>query len=426
MEKHYFNPAPQSRQDIQLFTLEQSRLQHFDALVIAAANEHHLPGDLGGLPFFNESVRAGLGLPDWRLRLRARERQFRLLLESSQSVLVTWQQSNNGEPVSPCAWLAALIHFHKAAYGSDLQDYALLTAVNGSESSAGVADDSVPPYPPRQPAPVAPVEQLPTEITVSAHQRLINCPYQFFVGDILLLKPTDEIRETLQKSDYGNRVHACLEAFHSGVVGLPGPFQGPLTAANREDALEQLEVISRQVFTRDIEDNFQHRGWLRRWLAFIPRYIDWQIGHNRTWRIEAAEQRLSAALSNDLVLRGRIDRVEKNDGKTGLIDYKTGKVPKQAEVLSGEEVQLVSYSLLLEHVSQVLYLGLDDREGINDGTCLEAEALVPLRESVRERLIQAFQCLRDGTALPAFADKATCQYCDAAGVCRRQVWERVK
>lgn len=425
LEQHYFNPAPNSRHDVQLFTLEQSRLQHFDALVIAAANEHHLPGDLSGLPFFNEAVRAGLGLPDWRDRLRARERQFRTLLECSRSILVTWQHSDNGEPISPSPWVAALVHFHQAAYGDDLQDRVLLAAVNRSDRLPGLVDDSVPPRIPRQPAPAAPVEQLPAEITVSAHQRLINCPYQFYISDVLKLKPADEIREALQKSDYGNRVHTCLEAFHAGIDGLPGPFAEPLTPANRAAALGLLETLSRQVFTRDIEDNFQHRGWLRRWLAFIPHYIDWQIGHNRTWRIEAAEQRLNAPLSEDLVLHGRIDRIEKHAGETALIDYKTGHVPKPADVLSGEEVQLVSYSLLLEHVSQVLYLGLDGREGVNDRTRVEAGELGTLREAVRERLVQTFQRLRGGAPLPAFADKATCRYCDAAGVCRRQVWERV-
>lgn len=426
LERHYFNPAPNSRHDVQLFTLEQSRLQHFDALVIAAANEHHLPGDLSGLPFFNEAVRASLGLPDWRDQLRARERQFRALLECSPSILVTWQHSDNGEPISPCPWVAALVHFHHAAYGDDLQDRALLAAANRGGWLQGLVDDSVPPQIPRQPAPTAPVEQLPADITVSAHQRLINCPYQFYISDVLKLKPADEIREALQKSDYGNRVHACLEAFHTGIDGLPGPFAEPLTLANRAAALSLLETISRQTFTRDIEDNFQHRGWLRRWLAFIPHYIDWQIDHNRTWRIEAAEQRLNVPLSEDLVLHGRIDRIEKHAGETALIDYKTGSVPKPADVLSGEEVQLVSYSLLLEHVSQVLYLGLDGREGVNDRTRVEAKELGTLRESVRERLVRAYQRLRGGAPLPAFADKATCRYCNAAGVCRRQVWERVK
>lgn len=426
LEQHYFNPSSKSSHDVQLFTLEQSRLQHFDALVIAAANEHHLPGDLNGLPFFNEAVRASLGLPDWRHRLRARERQFRALLECSQSILITWQQSDNGEPIDLCPWVAALTHFHNAAYGDDLQDRALLAAINRGEWFPGITDEAVAPQIPQQPAPVAPVEQLPAEITVSGHQRLINCPYQFYVSDILKLKPADEIREALQKSDYGNRVHTCLEAFHAGLNGLPGPFEGPLTITNRNTALALLETISRHVFTRDIEDNFQHRGWLRRWLAFIPQYIDWQIDHNRTWRIEAAEQRLNVPLNEDLTLHGRIDRIEKHEGKTALVDYKTGKVPKPADVLAGEEVQLISYSLLLEHVSQVLYLGLDGREGVNDRTYVEGETLISLRDSVRDRLIHTYQRLRDGAPLPAFADKATCRYCDAAGVCRRQVWERVK
>ena len=43
----------------------------------------------------------------------------------------------------------------------------------------------------------------------------------------------------------------------------------------------------------------------------------------------------------DFVLRGRADRIERrHDGTISILDYKTGRVPKQGEVEDGRAPQL--------------------------------------------------------------------------------------
>jgi RecB family exonuclease len=122
-------------------------------------------------------------------------------------------------------------------------------------------------------------------------------------------------------------------------------------------------------------------------------------------------------------LHGRIDRVDRHDNMFSLIDYKTGTVPKPADVRAAEEVQLVSYSLLMEHVESVLYLGLDGREGVNDRTHISGDELVALRGQVRDRLVDLMNRIREGAPMPAIGDEATCRHCDAAGICRRKAWQ---
>ena len=70
---------------------------------------------------------------------------------------------------------------------------------------------------------------VPERISAGSHQRMINCPYQFFSADGLKLKPSDEISEELKKSDYGERVHSILEAFHQQVKNRPAPFKDKIT-----------------------------------------------------------------------------------------------------------------------------------------------------------------------------------------------------
>jgi len=263
---------------------------------------------------------------------------------------------------------------------------------------------------------------LPHTLTVSAHQRLIDCPYAFYAADCLQLKTPEEIRETLDKSDYGQRVHKCLQAFHGGLTGLPGPFPDPLTTQNRAAALEMLHAVSAAVFAKDLEDNFEHRGWLQRWRQVIPGYIDWQIDRNQQWRVQAVEHSEKRGLNERLTLKGRLDRIDISADGVGIIDYKTGAARTQEDVDNGEDVQLCSYALLLDAVARVEYLQLDAAR-VQVKAQLEGAALTELAKSVGDRLLHITDALLDGTAMPAWGDAVTCARCSLDGVCRRESWE---
>lgn len=421
LEQHNFLP-PGGHGPVQLLNLAQSRLLRSDALIIAGADRAHLPGDCAQSPFFNQGVRSELNLPTWRDTLALRLHHFRRLLESAPQILITLCDEQDGEAIAPCPWVDALRTFHRLAYGSDLGNATLAALTQDPRAQVSECDTPDTPAPHVRPRPVLREKLLPHTLTVSAHQRLIDCPYAFYAADCLHLKTPDEIRETLDKSDYGQRVHKCLQAFHGGLTDLPGPFPEPLGAHNRAAGLEMLNAVSAAVFAKDLEDNFEHRGWLQRWRQLIPGYIDWQIERNRQWRVQAVEHSEKRALSERLTLKGRLDRIDNSAAGIGIIDYKTGAVRRQEDVDNGEDVQLCSYALLLDGVARVEYLQLDAGR-VQVKAQLESAALTQLAQSVGDRLRNVTNELRDGTAMPAWGDAATCARCDLEGVCRRESWE---
>ena len=120
-------------------------------------------------------------------------------------------------------------------------------------------------------------------------------------------------------------------------------------------------------------------------------------------------------------LKGRLDRIDSNATGLAILDYKTGGIPKQEEVDSGEEVQLPSYALLTESLPQrVEYLQVD--KNISNRVCLEGEALAELASAVKQRLVTVLAELESGAALPAWGDMKTCGYCEMSGLCRKQAW----
>jgi len=281
-------------------------------------------------------------------------------------------------------------------------------------------------------------ELFPAHLSASGYQQLINCPYQFFAARCLQLEAPDSIREMLAKADYGERVHLSLQAFHENVDDLPGPFNATITRENKPAAIKCLHEIAVAVFARDLEDNFLHRGWLRRWQEMIPAYIEWQLKRQQQWRVKSTELNVTRE-HGQITLRGRLDRIDAGtDGDSGaptvgIIDYKTGSIPKNADVLSGESVQLPFYALLAEHVgnetiTHVEYLALDTatKKGATPmvramGT-LETETLDTLVQNTAARLDLLVNQMTTGTPIPAWGDEVTCGYCQMSGICRRETW----
>ncbi|MHB8473180.1 MAG: PD-(D/E)XK nuclease family protein [Gammaproteobacteria bacterium] len=420
LEQHNFLP-PGDHGPVQLINLAQSRLLYSDALIIAGADRAHLPGASAQSPFFNQGVRKELGLPTWRDTLAQRLYRFRRLLDSAPTVLITWCAEQDGAAITPSPWVDALQTFHRLAYGCDLSNLTLAPLTAEPRTQIAACDSLDTPTPRSRPRPMLTATQVPTTLTVSAHQHLINCPYQFFAADCLRLATPDEVSETLDKSDYGQRVHKCLQAFHGGLDGLPGPVSEPISSITRTAAIALLTDLSRAVFAKDLEDNFQHRGWLRRWLQIIPAYIDWQIERQLQWEVHDVERAENRSLSTDLALKGRLDRIDRSGGAFAIVDYKTGATPRQVDVDNGEDVQLCSYALLIEDVTQVEYLKLDG-DKVHVSAQLQGAALLELAKAVGERLVATCAALREGAALPAWGDAQTCARCAMDGLCRRQAW----
>jgi len=418
---HFCPPASGSR--VQLMNLAQSSLASFDALVIAAVEREYLPGTEAPSPFFNDAVRLELGLPASREHLVERFYLFRRLLQAAPQVLLTLRKEQDGEEIIPSPWLENLRAFHYLTYSLHLSDNGLPALIHNPRAIVFRCDTTALPEPCKKPAPAAPPGLLPRTISASSYQQLMNCPYQFFAARCLGLAPPEAIREALAKSDYGERIHRSLEAFHGDIPNLPGPFQAPFEEHCREQAILLLEQISDQVFADDLEDNFMHRGWLQQWKNIIPDYIDWQIRRNGEYRLKTVEIRCEVDnFTPSAKLRGRIDRMDENNEGIAIVDYKTGPVANREEILSGESVQLPFYALLTnKEINRCEYLQLDNK-GVKSCSVLEGEELQYITNGISKRLKNLLEAIHNRANLPAWGDERTCGHCSLSGVCRRQSW----
>lgn len=399
-----------------LFThLAATRWRSFDAVLLLGCDAQHLPAPSNNF-WFNDAVRAALGLPLSSVQRDAARDDLLGLLALNDEVLVTWQARKNGEPNLLSPHFEMLRALHVLAYDDDLAACELSKILDVANVRNAVAE-----LPPSadMPRPSVVSSLLPQRISPSGYNSLVACPYQFYARHVLRLNDLDEVREEIDKRDYGTWVHALLQRFH-GEYPL-------LMNANRERLAGELQRISTEVFADAMQHDYLALAWLLRWQAMIPAYLDSQLEREHSgWRYSAAEVPFEMTVAENLVLRGRIDRIDKraDDAEVEcVLDYKTQSVTALKNKLkdAGEDVQLACYAHV-RNAHEAAFVSLD---GEHVKTVAPAHAIDELAQLNIERLQTVFAQMRSGAALPANGAASACAYCEMRGLCRQGSWEGI-
>ncbi|MGQ9920966.1 MAG: PD-(D/E)XK nuclease family protein [Desulfobacca sp.] len=194
---------------------------------------------------------------------------------------------------------------------------------------------------------------LPDHLPLSALERALACPCQFFLADLLGLTPLPEEEAGLPAIVRGQTLHQVVYRFtkrYGGLLKQTGSWQDKLAGT-------VLQAVAAKVAAdRPADPHWQAEvaRWLGaedsllwRWLAMEKeRYLE-------GWRWLALEQffgdlRLPGWPTG---LRGRIDRLDVHP-KQGLMlwDYKTGEIlSKKALTEELRQFQLVGYLAAVQH-----------------------------------------------------------------------------
>jgi ATP-dependent helicase/nuclease subunit B len=399
-------------------TLDATRLRRFDAVLICGADAVNLPGQANDQVFFNQAVRRELGLPDRAVRMQAIEFDLRALIENCRQTLVTWQRIRDGEVNLVSPYFERLSTLHGLAWDDWLEAApdlrAAIAKTRDPAASAGL------PVPRGRPAPSVPQSRLPSAISASAYNRLVACPYQFHAHHVLGLADADEMREEIDKSDYGIRVHSVLAEFHRTYPSISSLTPG--------EAHTALMDISTRAFRDLLQLDFEATAWLERWIGLVPDYLRWQREREAEgWRFIAAEEdrtlNVTTPAGRLLVLKGRIDRADRAAcGEIAVLDYKTRSADRLRNALKtpGEDVQLCAYALLWSgEIAAAAYLSID-RDGVA-AVPLDAD-IAALAAATRDRIGRLYDAMCAGTPLPANGADEVCEYCEMSGLCRKRYW----
>lgn len=386
--------------------LARAMLRPFAAVVCPGADDRRLGARPPPQALIADAMLPAIGLPDAAVRQRAQALAFAQLLRAPRLTLLR-RRIDEGDPLAQSP-LVERLALDLAARGRSIGD-----AIDPRGEATCTAT------PVSRPAPAAP-ELLPASLSASAAEALRECPYRFFARHLLRLREAEELDEEPEKRDYGNWLHAVLQAFHAGRAA-PGSAEAEcarLLGAARE--VQQARGLSDEGFL-PFALSFE---------ALAPRYIAWLHARDAAgarWQASELECRVRPASLAGTELHGVIDRIDRVEGGAALelIDYKTGSADGLRRRVRDrqEDTQLAFYAALQAEASplplRAMYLAMDG------GKAPEEIVHAEIADSAR-RLVDGLAAdlarLRGGAGLPALGESPTCDHCEARGLCRRDHW----
>eukprot|EP01041_Mallomonas_annulata_P026997 gene26997-48479_t len=239
---------------------------------------------------------------------------------------------------------------------------------------------------------------LPSHLSAGSHQQLIECPYRWHAAKNLRLDADQDPDAEPDRSDYGDRVHRILCAFHEQRdPALPPPYAGPAAA---EPIARYLETLADAVFAPDLASRPMAAVWQREFARVRP-WLAAQLAERSDARVQV-EVELPREHAG-WTLGGLVDRIEHRTEGATIVDYKTGsRVPDAKAMVSGEAVQLPHYALAVEDPAAIEYWKLGgDLAAHKRIVSLPDETLTPLLSAIETRLQSLRRRLEAGHALPA-------------------------
>ena len=329
----------------------EARFHHYDVCVIGGLNEGSFPDipDIG--PWLNRPMRRALNLPEPEDKIGTLSLDFAHCF-CSPEVILTRSKKEAGTETIQSRFLSRL----DAILGATGQ-----TLNRQASNLAKALDEPEEQDPPLRPAPCPPVSARPDKLSVTKIELWMRNPYAIYARYILKLFPLDPLDHPQKQQLYGQAVHRALETFMT---------QNP--NGTEQDLMSLLDQSLTALGLTQADKLF----YLNRFEAgarFICRQqsqVRDQIQHILT------EQKGRITLDvagKPFMLEGTADRIDLFDNGTArILDYKTGQVPSQKEVLAGYAPQLPLEALILSQggfpdispppVSQLAYWKLSAKE----------------------------------------------------------------
>jgi ATP-dependent helicase/nuclease subunit B len=315
----------------------EGRLQTYDRVVLGGLNEGVWPPETTADPWLSRPMRSALGLPLPEVRIGQSAHDF-VQACGAPNVMITRSERVGGTPTVPSRWLLRIQSVLDALGAPDLLrtndpdvDWRAWQArLDAAELSTRLG-------PPR---PTPPVPARPRSFSVTQIGTWQRNPYAIYARRILDLKALEPLDGEPGAADRGNLIHDALDAFVRS---------GPPEDLNQ--ALASLLEHGRRAFESIIERPAV-------WAFWWPRFE--RIAH---WFVTVEAMRAPTIAASHSEIRGKIelpgpaglitltaiaDRLDsRTDGRWSIIDYKTGMVPRRAEVDAGLAPQLPLEALIL-------------------------------------------------------------------------------
>ncbi|MEO5973543.1 MAG: PD-(D/E)XK nuclease family protein, partial [Sphingomicrobium sp.] len=298
---------------VAIWGLLEARLQQADLMILGGLNEGGWPALPAPDPWLAPKIRANLGLSGLDFRTGLSAHDFASALGARQVLITRARRDNRAPTVASRLWLRL-----RAMTGGLARDIRL-------ERLAVALDDPGAPSPAHRPRPAPPTDLRPNRISVTAVDRLKADPFAFYAQAMLGLRTLDPIDADHSAAWKGSAVHEVLEQWLA------------------EDQCDPAKLLPRARAL--LADGTIHPMLRALWQPRLIEAIGWVVGqevaNQAAGRLPLAAEAKGETTIAGVTVHGKADRLDRlADGGLAIVDYKTGKAPKQKAVDEGFALQL--------------------------------------------------------------------------------------
>ena len=330
---------------IQILGLLEARLARADLVVLGGLNEGVWPAAPSPDPWLAPRIRRVLGLPGLETRIGLAAHDFAGLL-GAQDVILTRSRRDGRSPTVASRLLLRV----QALTGGLPRDRRL-------ERLAAALDEPTGEKPALRPAPSPPASERPRLIRVTDLDRLKADPFAFYARAMLRLHPLQRPDMEQDAAWRGTSVHLLFQHWLE------------------EDSCDPEKLLPRidAMLASDMIHPMLRALWGPRLRQGIETLAGEEAARQAEGRLPLEAEAKGEATIAGVRLIGRADRIDRmNNGKLAILDYKTGKPPRQKAIAEGFALQLGLLGLIAEaggfpgiagEVGAVEYWSLAKRDG---------------------------------------------------------------
>ncbi|MBI1822502.1 MAG: PD-(D/E)XK nuclease family protein, partial [Nitrospirae bacterium] len=156
--------------------------------------------------------------------------------------------------------------------------------------------------------------------SATALDRYLKCPLRFYYASVLGLRPKEEMSVELERNELGSFIHLLLADYFQGKIGRK--------LDEKDLNRGEMERLIKDRFSSQYGNDISGARYLlnrqvkKHLIDFLENYT-LPLIKRKSVTILACEENLNVEFSS-YRLTGRIDRIERRNEKTVIIDYKTG------------------------------------------------------------------------------------------------------
>lgn len=313
-------------QGIQVMGLLESRSLDFEHIYILGVNEGLLPQTSISPSFIPDSIRRAYGLPVIENQDAISAYMFYRLLQRSKKVSLVYNaqadDTNTGEPTRFLRQLE-----YESGYTFNYLDQKQQVRTEKRRDILVEKDEQV----------MAVLNKYlsgETALSASALTAYINCPLQFFYRYIAKIKEPEEISENLEANEIGSILHYVMQHFYGKLQDEDPVITKERIVSRKKELPELVKKGFAQVIFKNEDFQVNHNGMQKVVLAIVMEYAGLILNYDEEaapfeiLKLEKADKvPFSFSLKGaekSVLLFGIVDRIDRKNGVTRIVDYKTG------------------------------------------------------------------------------------------------------